>query len=168
MGQGTGAAIIKHGGILMPDKRIEVDELAKELGVNRVTVYRWITSGWLPASKHGRKWMVDPKWIEWLKLWRDHQTHATKAIGFRLAPDLFDVLTEWSKRGGMTVQKTAVWLWLRGLQAEGKDPPGFPFLIENPEVEALVREHAKQWNVDEATAAAWLIVRGAVNDGDTS
>lgn len=145
----------------MPDNRIEVDELAYELGVNRVTVYRWITSGWLPASKQGRKWMVDPKWIEWLKLWRDHQTHTTKAIGFRLAPDLYEVVLEWSKRGGMTMQKAAVWLWIRGLQSEGKEPPGMALLIENSDVEALIREHARRWHVDEATAATWLILRGA-------
>ena len=148
----------------MADGWLNVEDIAKAVGVDRITVYRWINSGWLPASKQGRRWVIAETWLEWIKLWRDHQTHATKAIGFRLTPELYQILADWAERGGMTVQKAAIWLWMRGVEAEGKTPSAYPFMLENPEIETVVRDHAEAWNVDLPTAAAWLIVRGSAVD----
>jgi excisionase family DNA binding protein len=142
---------------------MSVAQLAKVLGVDRVTVYRWITSGWLPAEKHGGRWEVDAAWIPWLRLWRNYQDRvATKAVGFRLTPELYDILTAWADQGEMTVQKAAVWLWMRGLQAEGRSPStgAMPVLVDDPSVVTLIQERATAWGVDGQTAALWLMVRG--------
>ena len=151
----------------MAGDRLSVADVARAVGVDRTTVYRWVTSGWLPAVKTGRRWEVDPEWIGWIKLWRDHQTHATKAIGFRLTPELYQILNDWAGRGDMTVQKAATWLWMRALQMEGINSPGLPVLIEDQKIETMIRERAKSWQVELPAAAAWLIVRGVAQLDNT-
>ena len=142
-----------------------VATLAKLLGVDRVTVYRWITSGWLPAEKHGGRWEVNGAWIPWIRLWRNHHDRAdTKVVGFRLTPELHEILTAWADQGEMTVQKAAVWLWMRGLQAEGRTPPAVPVLVDDPALVAKIRQRAEAWGVDLHTAALWLMVRGVATN----
>lgn len=40
------------------EKSITVPELARILGVSRVTVYRWVRSGQIPATKIGKTYVI--------------------------------------------------------------------------------------------------------------
>ena len=40
----------------MPESWVSVDEVAQHLGVSKDTIYRWIDTRGLPASKVGRLW----------------------------------------------------------------------------------------------------------------
>lgn len=42
----------------MPDKILNVPEIAKFFGVSKKTVYEWCKGGNLPAFKIGQEWMV--------------------------------------------------------------------------------------------------------------
>jgi excisionase family DNA binding protein len=52
----------------MENRWLSVDEIASHLGVSRDTVYRWIETRGLPASKVGRFWKfkmdVVDAWVE--------------------------------------------------------------------------------------------------------
>lgn len=48
----------------MIDRLLSVDEVAKFLGVQRDTVYKWITRHQLPARKLGRLWKFRPNEVE--------------------------------------------------------------------------------------------------------
>jgi len=43
------------------DQYLTVEEAAKKLGVARITAYRWIYNGELPAVKFGRTWRISAK-----------------------------------------------------------------------------------------------------------
>jgi excisionase family DNA binding protein len=44
----------------MPTKLLTVAEAARELNRSRVRIRQLIASGRLPATKHGRDWMIKP------------------------------------------------------------------------------------------------------------
>jgi len=44
----------------MPDKRLTLQEAAEKLGVHYMTVYRYVRTGKLPATRSGGIWQVDP------------------------------------------------------------------------------------------------------------
>ena len=45
-----------------------VSEVAAKLRVSKITVYRMINSGEIPAKKFGKQWRFDPEEImEWVK-----------------------------------------------------------------------------------------------------
>jgi excisionase family DNA binding protein len=46
---------------------MRVDDLARELGVARMTAYRALHAGQLPGKKVGRRWFIRRAWFnEWL------------------------------------------------------------------------------------------------------
>jgi excisionase family DNA binding protein len=50
------------GGEVMPtEKYLTIPELARLLGVSRVTVYNWVKKGLIPAAKAGRNYIITDK-----------------------------------------------------------------------------------------------------------
>jgi excisionase family DNA binding protein len=50
------------GGDVMPTERyLTIPELARRLGVSRVTVYNWVRKGIIPAAKAGRNYIITDK-----------------------------------------------------------------------------------------------------------
>ena len=45
------------------EKHITIPELAKLLGVSRVTVYRWVQKGQIPATKIGKTYVITDKTV---------------------------------------------------------------------------------------------------------
>ena len=60
-------------GIAMPfltndDRWLSVDEIAKYLGVNRETIYRWIERKGLPSHRIGRLWKFSKQEVDqWVR-----------------------------------------------------------------------------------------------------
>jgi excisionase family DNA binding protein len=47
------------GGEVMPPKKyLTIPELARMLGVSRITVYNWVKKGVIPATKVGRTYII--------------------------------------------------------------------------------------------------------------
>lgn len=48
----------------MKEEFLTLDEVAKKLRVNKMTVYRMAQKGKIPAFKFGKKWRVNTKKLE--------------------------------------------------------------------------------------------------------
>ena len=53
---------------MIQDRWLSVEEVANYLGVNRDTLYKWITRNHMPAHKAGRLWKLKVDEVDrWLK-----------------------------------------------------------------------------------------------------
>lgn len=90
---------------------ISLHDVADELGVHYMTVYRYVRQGLLPATKRGRTWFVAPRDVEAFRSARvDLETEPTTA-GRRSAPwgkRLEARLVEGDEQGALEVLESAL------------------------------------------------------------
>lgn len=90
---------------------ISLHDVAEELGVHYMTVYRYVRQGLLPASKRGRTWYVTSKDVEEFRASRIAIVDEPSPTGRRSAPwdkRLESRLVEGDERGALEVLESAL------------------------------------------------------------
>jgi excisionase family DNA binding protein len=49
------------GGVVPAERYLTIPELARLLGVSRITVYNWVKKGTIPAARAGRNYIITDK-----------------------------------------------------------------------------------------------------------
>ncbi|NCZ93418.1 MAG: helix-turn-helix domain-containing protein [Actinobacteria bacterium] len=90
---------------------ISLHDVADELGVHYMTVYRYVRQGLLPATKRGRTWYVAPSDVEAFRSSRVAVAEEPSPTGRRSAPwaqRLESRLVEGDERGALEVLESAL------------------------------------------------------------